>query len=71
MKVYPEVSGLASWIENCKWYFVSQSSEFCCHNPLCYFSMSVSCCFVIDSVWILLDIPSCHALSKWSGSLAH
>jgi hypothetical protein len=25
-------------------YFASQSSEFCCHNPLCCFSMSVYCC---------------------------
>jgi hypothetical protein len=27
-------------------YFVSQSSEFCRHNPLCYFSTSVYCCFI-------------------------
>jgi hypothetical protein len=26
-------------------YFVSQSSEFCRHNPLCCFSTSVYCCF--------------------------
>jgi len=25
-------------------YFVSQSSEFCRHNPLCFFSTSVYCC---------------------------
>jgi hypothetical protein len=25
-------------------YFVSQSSEFCSHNPLCRFSTSVYCC---------------------------
>jgi hypothetical protein len=25
-------------------YFVSQSSEFCLHNPLCYFSTSACCC---------------------------
>jgi len=25
-------------------YFVSQSSEFCCHNPLCCFSTSVYRC---------------------------
>jgi hypothetical protein len=53
--VYPEVSGLAAWGENCKWYgslplgavvslFVSQSSEFYCHNPLRCFSTSVYCC---------------------------
>jgi len=36
-------------------YFVSQSSEFCRHNPLCCFPTSVY--FVIDSVrkiWIHL-----------------
>jgi len=44
--VYPKVSGLAAWSENCRCYsclplsaiacyFVSQSSEFCRHNPLC------------------------------------
>jgi hypothetical protein len=54
--VYPKVSGLATWSENCKWYSslpldaivsrysVSQSSEFCRHNALCYFSTSVYCC---------------------------
>jgi len=25
-------------------YFVSQSSEFCRHNPLCCFSTSAYCC---------------------------
>jgi hypothetical protein len=55
MSVYPKVSGLTAWRENCKWYsslrlvqvyryFVSQSSEFCRHNPLCCFSTSVYCC---------------------------
>jgi hypothetical protein len=41
-------------------YFVSQSSEFCRHNPLCCFSTCgyCSCYFVIDSVRKLLDIPS-------------
>jgi hypothetical protein len=48
-RVYPKVSGLATWSKNCKWYsslplgavvslFLSQSSEFCRHNPLCCFS---------------------------------
>jgi hypothetical protein len=38
---------------------MSQSSEFCHHNPLCCFSMSVYCClFRYDSVWKLLDTPS-------------
>jgi hypothetical protein len=68
-KVYPEVSGLATWSENCKWYsghevklyryFMCQSSEFCRHNPLCCFSTSVCCClFRYDSVRKLLDIYS-------------
>jgi hypothetical protein len=42
-------------------YFMSQSSEFCRHNPLCCFSTSVycsSCYFVIDSVRKLLDTLS-------------
>jgi len=42
---------------------VSHSSEFCRHNPLCWFSTSVYCCkrvfhFVIDSVRKLLDTHS-------------
>jgi hypothetical protein len=43
VRVYPKVSGLAAWSENCKWYSslplravvsycMSQSSEFCRHN---------------------------------------
>jgi hypothetical protein len=36
-------------------YFVSQSSEFCRHNPLCCFSASVYFYFVIDTVRKLLD----------------
>jgi hypothetical protein len=42
-------------------YFVSQSSEFCRHKPLCCISTSVYyCCFyfVIDSVRELMDTPS-------------
>jgi hypothetical protein len=34
-------------------YFMSQSSEFCRHNPLCCFSTSVYCCYCLfryDSV---------------------
>jgi len=40
-------------------YFVSQSSEFCRHNPLCCFSTNVYCCclFHYDSVWKLLGTP--------------
>jgi len=54
-RVYPEVSGLAAWSENCKWYsslplgalycyLMTQSSEFCHHNPLCCLSTSVYFC---------------------------
>jgi hypothetical protein len=48
-RVYPEVSELAAWSENCKWYSslplgVSQPSEFCCHNTLCCFSTTLYCC---------------------------
>jgi hypothetical protein len=54
-RVYPKDSGLDVWSENCKWYislplgavvslFVSQSSEFCRHNPFCCFLTSVYCC---------------------------
>jgi len=42
-------------------YFVSQSSEFCRHNPLCRLSTSFYCCrriFRCDSVRKLLDKPS-------------
>jgi hypothetical protein len=45
-------------------YFVSQSREFCCHNPLCCFSTNVLFLFfllfisVIDSVRKLLDTRS-------------
>jgi hypothetical protein len=37
-------------------YFVSQSGEFCRHNPLCCFSTCVCCCclFLYDSVRKLL-----------------
>jgi hypothetical protein len=35
-------------------YFVSQSSAFCCHNPLCCFSTNVYCCLSPQSgnFWI-------------------
>jgi hypothetical protein len=51
LRVYPKVSGLAAWSENCKWYsslplgaVVSLFCEFCSHNPLCCFSTSDYCC---------------------------
>jgi hypothetical protein len=71
-RVYPKVSGLAAWSDNCKWYsslhqaqlyryFVNQSIEFCRHN-LCVTServfIFVVVYFVIDSVRKLLDTPS-------------
>jgi hypothetical protein len=49
LRFYPKTSVLVAWSENCKWYislchqgklylyFVSQSSEFCRHKPLCCF----------------------------------
>jgi hypothetical protein len=49
-RVYPKVSVLAAWSKNLYHhvqlyrYFVSQSSEFCLHNPLLCFSTSVCCC---------------------------
>jgi hypothetical protein len=57
MGSYPNVSRLAGWSENCKCYsslpldavvsLFYESSEFCHHNPLCCFSMSVYCCKLI------------------------
>jgi hypothetical protein len=35
---------LCHWVQLYR-YFVSQSTEFCHHNPLCCFSMSVYCCY--------------------------
>jgi hypothetical protein len=46
-------------------YFVSQSSEFCRHNPLCFFSTTNTegkRIFLYDSVRKLLDKPSYIAL---------
>jgi hypothetical protein len=51
--------GLATWSKNCKWYssvprvhfyryFLSQSSDFCRHNPLFCFSTSVLSLFLIS-----------------------
>jgi hypothetical protein len=34
------------------WLFLSQSSEFCCHNPLCCLSTSVYCCKHIFHYWL-------------------
>jgi hypothetical protein len=36
-------TALCHWVQLYR-YFVSQSSEFCRHNPLCCFSTSVYCC---------------------------
>jgi len=51
MRVYPKVSGLVAWNEKPLGtvisLFLSQSSKFCRHNPLCCFSSSVCfCCFL-------------------------
>jgi len=71
--VYPKVSGLAAWSENCKWYsslllgitscvtILSQPSEVCRHNTLCCFLTTVYCCkhiILYDSVRKLLNTPS-------------
>jgi hypothetical protein len=55
-RVYPKVSGLAAWSENCKWYsslplgavvsLFCESGEFYCHNTLCCFSKSVYFLFI-------------------------
>jgi len=53
-------------------YFVSQSSEFCRHNPLCCFSTCVHCCclFRYDSVRKLLDTPSyVQCRNKWENTV--
>jgi len=36
-------TALCHWLQLYR-YFVSQSSEFCRHNPSCCFSTSVYCC---------------------------
>jgi hypothetical protein len=33
-------------------YFVSQSSKFCRHNPLCWFSTSACCCSVVTVYFV-------------------
>jgi hypothetical protein len=69
--LYSKVSGLASWIENCKWYschwirlylyFVYQPSEFCRHNPLCCFSTSVNyCCCCLFRYWLSPETFGCN-----------
>jgi hypothetical protein len=74
-RVYQKVSGLAAWSENCRWYsslllnavvslFVSWSSEFCRHNPLCCFSTSVYCCTRIFR-YRLSPETSGHSLVKY------
>jgi hypothetical protein len=53
-------TALCHWVQLYR-YFISQSSEFCRHNPLCCFLTSVcifvSVYFVSDSVRKLLDTP--------------
>jgi hypothetical protein len=50
--VYPKVSGLAAWSENCKW-----QSSLSLGAVVSLFCVSVY--FVIGSVRKLLDTPSC------------
>jgi len=61
-RMYPKVSGLATWSKNCKWYsslplgaVVSLLSEFCYHNPLCCFSTNVYCCKLIFHYWLSME----------------
>jgi hypothetical protein len=59
----PNDTALCHWVQLYR-YFMSRSSEFCRHNPLCCFSTSVYCCkhiFKYDSVRKLLDTSSCIA----------
>jgi hypothetical protein len=42
-------TALCHWVQLYR-YFVSQSSEFCRHNPLCFFSTSVYCCLFRDRI---------------------
>jgi hypothetical protein len=46
---WPPGARTVNGIALCHWahsyhYFVNQSSEFCRHNPFCFFSTSVYCC---------------------------
>jgi hypothetical protein len=61
--MYPKVSGLAAWSENCKWYsslalgaVVSLSCELCHHNPLCCFSTSVFIIIIIIIVVVVVVV---------------
>jgi len=36
------------------YYYVSQSREFCHHNPLCCFSRSIYCCCCLLCYWLSL-----------------
>jgi hypothetical protein len=66
-RVYPKVSGLAAWSENCKWYstlplkcnciaILCQSITLCVAFQRVFVVVVVY--FVIDSVRKLFDIPS-------------
>jgi hypothetical protein len=64
-RVYPKVSGLATWSENCKWYsslplgaVVSQSNEFYLHNPLCCSQRVFIVLLLFISLWLSPDTPS-------------
>jgi hypothetical protein len=75
--VYPKVSGMAAWSENCKWYssprigavvslFYESVLVSFAAITLCVASQRVFVVvvvyFVIDSVRKLLDIPSYYAV---------
>jgi len=72
-RVYPEVSGLAAWSQNCKWYSslpLGAVVSLFCESVLVSFAAITLCVasqrvipkvnvyFVIDSVRKLLDTPS-------------
>jgi hypothetical protein len=60
--VYPKVSRLAAWSENCKWYsslplgavvsLFRKYGKYYRHNPLCCFSTIVYCCKHIFRYWL-------------------
>jgi hypothetical protein len=79
-KVYPKVSGLAAWSENCKWFSslpLGAVVALFCESVLMSFAAITLCLasqrvlifavvhFVIDSVRKLLDTPSyIHCIEK-------
>jgi hypothetical protein len=71
MRLYPKVSGLAAWSENCKWYVslpLGAAVSLFCESTLYVASQRVFIVvayFVIDSVRKILDTPSYICLLYW------